>query len=287
MCNLQTIFFILLRIFSNPLAGVFQKRLSYNNSSVVINFYSYLILSLLCLFKLPLLLEYDFTLKFICMTFFCGFLCSMGMVCMIKAVNIGELSVLGPINSYKSILSLFIAFFLLKEIPSVWGIIGMILIVWGSRYIFCSKDEKFNLSFFRRKDIRLRFLAMSLTAVEAVFLKKIIIYSSVDICYMFWCFTGLFWAFIIMIISGKKPNKINKSSFLQLIITALCLGLMQFSTNFVFERMNVAYALALFQLSAIVTVILGVKIFHEKNFLSKLLGSIIMITGACLIILNK
>ncbi len=286
MHNIQLIFFILLRIFSNPVAGVFQKRLSVNNSSVIINFYSYLILSLMCLFKLPILFDYDFTLKFFCLTFLCGFLCSMGMVCMIKAVNIGELSVLGPINSYKSIISLFIAFLLLKEIPSVWGLIGMVLIVWGSRYIFCSQDEKFNLSFFKRKEIQLRFLAMTLTAIEAVFLKKIIIYSSVEICFMFWCFTGLFWAFVIMILSGRKPNKINNTSLLQLVITALCLGFMQYSTNYVFERMNVAFALSLFQLSAVVTVVLGVKIFHEKNFFSKLLGSIIMILGACLIILK-
>ena len=60
---------------------------------------------------------------------------------------------------------------------------------------------------------------------------------------------------------------------------------MQYSTNIVFERMNVSYALALFQLSAVLNVILGWKIFKEKDLIKKLAGSIIMVTGAIIIII--
>lgn len=60
---------------------------------------------------------------------------------------------------------------------------------------------------------------------------------------------------------------------------------MQYSTNYVFLKMNVSYALALFQLSAIVSVFLGYKIFSEKNIAKKLFGSVIMVIGAVLIIL--
>ena len=60
---------------------------------------------------------------------------------------------------------------------------------------------------------------------------------------------------------------------------------MQYSTNFVFAKMNVAYALALFQLSTLLSVFLGVSIFKEKNLKKKLIGSLIMITGAILILL--
>lgn len=60
---------------------------------------------------------------------------------------------------------------------------------------------------------------------------------------------------------------------------------MQYSTNFVFARMNVSYALALFQLSTLLSVFLGVNIFNEKGLKKKIAGSIIMITGAVILIL--
>jgi drug/metabolite transporter (DMT)-like permease len=61
---------------------------------------------------------------------------------------------------------------------------------------------------------------------------------------------------------------------------------MQYSTNFVFEKMNVGYALSLFQLSSLVTVFLGYEIFKEKNLKEKIIGTCIMILGSVLIILH-
>ena len=66
----------------------------------------------------------------------------------------------------------------------------------------------------------------------------------------------------------------------------LSVGLMQYATNYVFARMNVAYALALFQLSTLISVILGVKMFKERDLMRKLLSAIIMLMGATIIILG-
>ena len=60
---------------------------------------------------------------------------------------------------------------------------------------------------------------------------------------------------------------------------------MQYTTNYVFARMNVAYALALFQLSTLVSLFLGVNFFDEKGFVKKLIASLIMLCGATIIIL--
>jgi len=66
----------------------------------------------------------------------------------------------------------------------------------------------------------------------------------------------------------------------------IAVGIMQYSTNFVFERMNVAYALALFQLSTLLSVFLGINLFKEKGLKKKLAGSLIMIAGAVILILT-
>ena len=68
-------------------------------------------------------------------------------------------------------------------------------------------------------------------------------------------------------------------------IIAVCLGLMQFSTNIVFEKLDVGLSLALFQLSSIVAIIFGYKVFKESNVIKKLIGAVIMIVGSCLILL--
>ena len=61
--------------------------------------------------------------------------------------------------------------------------------------------------------------------------------------------------------------------------------LMQYSTNYVFEKINVAYALALFQLSTLVSVFLGANVFKERNLAKKIIAAFIMLIGAIILIL--
>ncbi len=62
---------------------------------------------------------------------------------------------------------------------------------------------------------------------------------------------------------------------------------MQFSTNFVFEKISVAAALSMFQLSSVLNVFLGWKLFNEKHLLKKLIASIIMVIGTIIIISGR
>lgn len=280
------ILFLVIRILSNPIANVFQKKLAVENSSLTINFSTYTILSLCCLPFVYTVFSETYSLYFWFIVFLCGFLCTLGILCIIKAINIGELSVIGPINSYKSIVGLVASLFLLKEIPSLIGLLGIFLIIWGSKFIFQSSQEGFSFKLFKRKDIQYRIIALVLTGIEAAFLKQIIIMSSVEAGFILWCFMGAFWSTIFILITKKRFSLEKKSNYIQVLFIALCLGLMQYSTNFVFEKMNVGYALALFQLSSLVTVFLGYEIFKEKNLKEKIIGTCIMILGSVLIILH-
>ncbi|MBQ2645582.1 EamA family transporter [bacterium] len=262
-----------------------KKKVSINGSSLYTSFYSYLIMSLFCI---PFTLKYDLTIlpfDFWKYALIAGLLCATGRACMIKALQLGELSVLGPINSYKSVVSLIIGIFWLSEIPGTFGLIGMFLIIWGSRYIFDTTKEGFSLKLFKRKDILLRFVALILTGIEAVILKKVILLSNVTISFMLWAWTGAFFTFILILITRKEYTPIKKDQFHQYIIICLGLTIMQLSTNYVFQNMKVGYALALFQLSTIVNLLFGIKFFNEKGLWKKLLGTVIMTIGSVIIIL--
>lgn len=276
---------IILRIFSNPIANMYEKKVSMSGSSLYTSFYSYLIMGLCCV---PFAFQFDWkTLPFDFWKYaiIAGALCATGRACMVKALQIGELSILGPINSYKSVIGLIIGIILLSEIPSIYGLIGMAFIIWGSWFVFDTQTEGFSLKIFKRKDIILRFTALFLTGIEAVILKKVILLSSVTMSYMLWAWTGTVFTFLIILLTGKKFTPVTKPQIPQYLIICAGLAIMQLSTNFVFQNMKVGYALALFQLSTIVNLLFGIKFFHEGDFAKKLLGTIIMTIGSVVIIL--
>lgn len=77
------------------------------------------------------------------------------------------------------------------------------------------------------------------------------------------------------------------ASIKQFLLLVISIGIMQYTTNYTFDHLPVGYALSLFQLSIIVSVLLGHKIFKEQDIRKKLIGSMIMIIGSVLIILLK
>lgn len=273
------------RILSNPTANVLQKRLAQKNSAILINLYSYLFLSLFCVYP-ALNNNWHYELNYWGYVALAGILCTLGSVCLIKALQCGEMSILGPINSYKCIVGLVLGFIILGEVPTLEGFLGVALIIFGSWFIFDTVDEGFSFKLLQRKDVILRFCALIFTGCEAVVLKKIILMSSVVESFILWCFSGVIFTFVLMFVYRVKFRVFMKKDFLGCIGIALCLGIMQLSTNIVFEHFNVGLSLGLFQLSSVVAVIFGYKIFQERNILKKLLGSVIMILGSCFILIK-
>lgn len=278
----MTYLFLILRILSTPFANAFQKKIVQNISATVSNFYIYLLLSIGCI---PFMTQVSWTTlpsSVYYNALISGILCATGTICLIKALENGELSILGPINSYKCIVGLISAFVLVGEIPNIAGVVGMILIIYGSRFIFETTKEGFSFALFKRRDIQLRLLALILSGTEAGILKKVIIQSSPEISFYLWCVLTCIFSFFILIFSGKKFEKpVNLKDYF---IVAVSIAVMQLSTNIVFKNMNVGFALALFQLSTLVTLFLGFRMFHEKDMKKKIIGTLIMISGSVMIL---
>lgn len=281
------IFALLIRIFSNPFANSLQKILSVKYSAILINLYSYAFLSLLCVY--PAVKCYSWSgygiifWEYVCLA---GILCTLGSVCLIKALQCGEMSMLGPINSYKCIVGLLLAAVMLGEIPTGAELFGVLFIISGSWYIFDTVDGGFKFSLLLRRDIILRFAALFFTGCEAVILKKIILMSSFTESFILWCFSGLLFSLVLIWCFKIKFTVLAGKNLLYTFFIALGLGMMQLSTNFVFDNMDVGLSLALFQLSSIVSVVFGWKFFCEKNVRKKLLGALIMIIGSCFILIR-
>jgi len=283
---------IIARISSNPLANTFQKKLtSRGQNPLVINFLTYLALGVFAFLWVNYIVWEKLSLDFLSAALVAGFFGALGNSFLIKALQHGELSVLAPINSYKSLIAVIYGVFLLGETPNFWGIIGIILIIFGSYWVLDTMPERFSLKLLKRPEIQFRICAMILTAIEAVWIKKLILLSSIEVAWVSWCWIGALFSFILLIFNKihvktqiQKINRFDLKTYLYLI---LCIGLMQFTTTYIFRYIPVGYALALFQSSIILNILFGQKVFGERDIPKKLIGSLIMIAGSLLLILLK
>lgn len=233
-----------------------------------------------------------------------GLLCATGNACLVAALGRGELSILGPINAWKAVVGLTFAFFLLGEAPTFPALFGVFLIGVGSYFVLDASPERFSFRLlFGSSAIRLRVAALILTALEAIFIKKIVLAAGPSTAFFLWSATGALFsalslgvATFIPLISTRlrRPPQTAQTSptsrfsvrdALELIATAACVGTMQLSTNFAFERLDVGLALALFQLSAPLNVLLGWRLFRERGVVKKLFGATVAVVGAACVVL--
>jgi drug/metabolite transporter (DMT)-like permease len=90
-----------------------------------------------------------------------------GNALLVFALRSADLSVLGPVNAYKAVVSLLFGAVLICEVPSVGGAFGVLLIVTGS---FAVVDR--GQGTIAKRGVQLRLAALVCSAIEAIFLKK-------------------------------------------------------------------------------------------------------------------
>lgn len=288
-----TSLFVLARIVSNPLANVFQKQLAQRASSPI--FVIAVVHALLTVVSVPLILAADLDLRagmplWLNMAL-CAVLAVTGNAILIAAMESTDLSILGPINAYKSVVGLILGTVLIGERPTAIGAAGVLLILAGS-YLVADRGTGQRrhafVQFFRERGIQLRFAALGLSATEAVFLKKAILLSSPLTTFVLWSMIGLPIAVLGIFLLPDVPSRkdiaalrVSAGTFLWL---ALATGIMQLTTVLTFGKLQVGYSLALFQMSTLITVFLGHRYFQEPHIRTRLAGSIVMAGGAGLIV---
>lgn len=287
-------FYVAARILANPVSNVFQKRLVQNSANPI--FIIGVTHAWLALAVLPWTLQIglrDLSAAFWGNMVLCALLAVASNVTLVQALKSTDLSVLGPVNSYKAVISLVLGFFLIGEIPTTMGLAGVLLILAGSYLLVVRPPHQPRthawLQFFGDRGVQLRFAALALSATEAVFLKKALLLSSPVTTFIGWSVLGLPVAALAMAIvpGGGLSAEIRRfrmhwHTYLWLALTT---GVMQLTTLLTFGKLQVGYSLALFQLSTLISVLLGHHFFQEGHLRRRLLSSLVMVAGALLIVL--
>ena len=186
-----TVLAVLVRIVANPLSNVFQKQLAQRSAEPLVTIVA--THGLLTALALPVLagmpvgaLGVDFWANILTAVV----LAVAGYVFLWYALRSTDLSVLGPINAYKAVLGLVLAVVLIGEVPTLFGLIGVALIVAGSYFVIDRVPGQAHSSAFRQftrePGVQLRFAALICSATESVFLKRALILSSPITAFLIW-----------------------------------------------------------------------------------------------------
>jgi len=284
---------VALRIVANPLSNVFQKRLVQEaiHPLVVIGM-THALLTVIALPFIARVAWHALVPAFWSNMALCAVLAVAGNALLVAALHRTDLSLLGPINAYKAVLSLALATVVLGEVPNAFGIFGVLLIVLGSVLVVDRTPGQQRASavaqLFGDRGVQLRLAALVCSATEAVFLKRAQAYGSPFTTFLAWVFLGVVPAAIAALLLvrrdlGGQLARLRHAwpSYGALAITTAA---MQLATLLAFHALPVGYALALFQLSAVVSVLLGARYFAERSIRRRLAGSAVMVAGAALIV---
>jgi drug/metabolite transporter (DMT)-like permease len=216
----------------------------------------------------------------------------IAFICSIKGIQLSDLSLIVPLSSFLPVFTIIFNAILFKEFPTQIKFIGIILIVIGV-YVLNLKDIKRgflkpiqDVAF--NRGAQLFFFANLIWAITPIFQKQAILatfpqrptYISVVNS------VGIFSILLIILFIRKQKISISvvkKYSPLFLVFGVLGAA-SQYAAFTAFSLTNVAYPNAIFKLSTLITVIVGGMLLKEKNIASRIIATIIMLTGVILLI---
>jgi drug/metabolite transporter (DMT)-like permease len=292
-----TALFVLVRIVANPLSNVYQKQLTQQSANPVFIIGAvHAVLTIACVpvWLVPGAMVLHRGSELWATMAACAVLAVSGNALLVAAVRSTDLSILGPINAYKAVIGLVLGIVLIGEVPTIPGVLGVVMILAGSGLVVDRTGgwpgRHAFVQFFRERGTQLRFAALGLSATEAIFLKKAILLSSPVTTFVLWSTLGAAVgtvAIIVLLGRDALPQQVQvvereSRTYLRLAITT---GLMQLATVLTFGTLQVGYSLALFQLSALISVCLGYRYFQEPQMRTRIVGSLVMTAGAAMIVM--
>jgi drug/metabolite transporter (DMT)-like permease len=208
-----------------------------------------------------------------------------------KTYERGDLSLTYPIARSSPIFVLIIGYVLLKETPSPVAIVGILLVVLG---VYMISLRRLSLSEFLQplkighKEALLfaLFTALFSAAYSIVDKKGALNMEPILFFYLFFAISGLMFLGYLLLFKDRRENYwrlLKRDKY-----TITLASLLEFGSYililYAFRISNVAYVVALRQISVIFGVIYGILILKERHGKSRLLASSTIFLGSFLII---
>lgn len=205
-----------------------------------------------------------------------------------KALKMTDLSLSIPMISFTPIFLIFTSFLLLNELPTTYGIVGIILIVVGSYILNTTKDSKHLLDplkeIFVNRAILYMLIVAFLFGISANF-DKIVVKNSDPFFGHSMVFLLIGGSFFGISVIKNKGFFSYQSDFHKIFFIGMILALEAITINIAYTMQIVPYVISLKRLSILFSVFYGGLIFKEQNIFMRIVGALIMTVGVVLIIL--
>lgn len=286
------IVFVFGRLFLSSVSNVFQKQLSHLGlHPFYIVATTYAVLSAL---SLPFAFNAAFAQRsppFWINVFLASLFDVGGWMFMVMSLSKTDLSVFGPLNAYKVVISMMLAIVFLGEIPTAQGFAGVMVIVAGSFLLLPPSNGAAQNRFAQLlldRGVQARFLSILLFSIGTLFLKGSLEHSTPLETLIFWSWFGLPLVLLAnaFLETERLTENVKKSQphILQMAAVGVTVFVMQYLTLVLMSQMLIAYTLALFQLGMLVQVFLGYRIFNEPHLVRRLIASLVMVAGSVLVL---
>jgi drug/metabolite transporter (DMT)-like permease len=207
-----------------------------------------------------------------------------------RALKSSDLSLVAPLIAFTPLFLLVSSPLILNELPTIWGALGVLLIVIGSYILYFNRNNKGFFSPFNQiiksKGSKYMLTVSIIWAITSTF-DKIGIKSSGP---LFWAaganlFIALAMTPLVIMRLGKKSANIYTDARRLIPIGFFGAATLAFQMIAI-GLTNVAYVISIKRTSIVWSVLAGYFIFKEKNIKARLLGTAVMIAGVVLIILG-
>lgn len=204
-----------------------------------------------------------------------------------KAYKKSEASLVTPIFALSPILVIGTSFVILREIPSIEGLAGVLLIAIGTYFLKIEDVESFTQPFknlLRERGVQLIFLVVLIYSVTANTDKIGVEMTSPVLWSLSVYLLSSIFMFPVMVRKSPEWKKDIKHNWKPLALLGGLGGISVILQMTAFELTLVTYVVAIKRLSIPLTVIISYFLLDEKeSFRYRIIGSTIMVLGAILI----
>lgn len=210
----------------------------------------------------------------------------IALILYIKAIRLSPLSLTVPFLALSPVFIIFIAFFLLGEMPDRSGIMGILLITIGAYTLNASASRQGILGPVRAV---LKEPGSMLMLIVAVIYSVTSTLGKVAVQHSSPVFFGFFYPFILTVVltayllaKGKLGGVFSRPA--AFIPIGLCTSAMIISHFIAISMTQVAYMISVKRTSLVISVIYGWLLFKEEKIKERLLGSALMLAGVVMIL---
>ena len=217
----------------------------------------------------------------------------IAFLCSIKGIQLSDLSLIVPLSSFLPVFTIIFNAILFRDLPTPIKLLGIILIVTGV-YVLNLKDIK--KGFFRPiqdvifdRGAQLFFFANFIWALTPIFQQKAVLATSPHSPAFIGVVNSIGILVVLLVIAFAKKQKFSATTIKKYSLVFLLLGVLgaasQYAAFKAFSLTNVAYPNAVFKLSTLFTVIIGGILLKERNVKTRIVATIIMLSGVILLVL--